>query len=878
MAKLFPPLVDGTIPAFYSENGTVKITVPFSLNRTVSALSVSSIALKVKTAQSSTYLYTVKTAISSNALNEANPQVAFNITDSDNKFKVGQYYKFQIAFIDNTGAVGYYSTVAVGKYTTLPEITINGFDNAEINGHTYSYIGRYSQEDGDTTEKVSTYCFNLYDSNDNILYTSGEQLHNSAEDTSNKESTDTWQLLKELDFSQSYSITYSVITINGLEVFSPKYKISQKPLLASLFTGEVKAIPNPDNGFIAISLAGIEEDETITGDYYLERREIVDGKVGDWDIIGQIRFTEKFLPCKVWNDYTVEQGKTYQYAIQQFNKYGLYANQVITDIVSLDFEHMFLYDGKRQLCIKFNPKIANFKKDLLEAKTDTIGNQFPYILRNGRTDYKEFSISGLISYLADEQSLFYDNEEYLKKSQIRMSTPAEEEGLDFSFTSTSLSEKNFKHEREFKHEVYNWLTNGEPKLFRSPSEGNYIVRLMNVSMTPTDSLSRMLHTFTGTAYEIAKFDVENLNEYGFIVLESDIEEISLVKSAEISLATNVILNSYTAQEGIYFSYLSAGDVITLTYATGEQEKILILENGERAIETTVPITSIVLTSWTQTNGAYLEYWYYPEYRTSLDNITDIYKTEVPLQQFIGEHNITEEINGVYDDSGKYIENPKIMETNLIYYKVYERPKVDIYRKVDALYYDKDSLVYYDTDEVIVSGSNYYADRDCSEVYDLASQIDTDLYAYHYTGSLYPDVIDNVQYYEDINSGETFQENKLDRTLQTSEDGKTWEILYDAETWKELYSRGESEIIVDCTGVVNRFKTGNGLIFEIGYQQSLQDYEIEENLDEKIKYERALENWQSIITNPKKSKEEIAVAKETLDRACQAYIIKLNKVV
>mgnify|MGYP003318917547 CR=1 FL=1 len=36
MAKLFPPLIDGTIPAFYSnDEGAVKITVPFSMNRAV---------------------------------------------------------------------------------------------------------------------------------------------------------------------------------------------------------------------------------------------------------------------------------------------------------------------------------------------------------------------------------------------------------------------------------------------------------------------------------------------------------------------------------------------------------------------------------------------------------------------------------------------------------------------------------------------------------------------------------------------------------------------------------------------------------------------------------------------------------------------------
>jgi hypothetical protein len=61
-----------------------------------------------------------------------------------------------------------------------------------------------------------------------------------------------------------------------------------------------------------------------------------------------------------------------------------------------------------------------------------------------------------------------------------------------------------------------WLNNGKPKLFRSAAEGNYIVRLMNVSLSPNDTLGRMLHTFTATAYEIAEYNYDNLKKYGFI--------------------------------------------------------------------------------------------------------------------------------------------------------------------------------------------------------------------------------------------------------------------------------------------------------------------------------------------------------------------------
>jgi hypothetical protein len=65
--------------------------------------------------------------------------------------------------------------------------------------------------------------------------------------------------------------------------------------------------------------------------------------------------------------------------------------------------------------------------------------------------------------------------------------------------------------------VLEWLTNGKPKIFRSPAEGNFIVRLMNTSLTPTDGLSRMIHTFSSTAYEIADYTFDNLRKYGMMI-------------------------------------------------------------------------------------------------------------------------------------------------------------------------------------------------------------------------------------------------------------------------------------------------------------------------------------------------------------------------
>ena len=54
---------------------------------------------------------------------------------------------------------------------------------------------------------------------------------------------------------------------------------------------------------------------------------------------------------------------------------------------------------------------------------------------------------------------------------------------EYELATNRLEGYNFSLERQFKLEVLDWLNNGKPKLFKSPSEGIYLVRIMNVSMT-----------------------------------------------------------------------------------------------------------------------------------------------------------------------------------------------------------------------------------------------------------------------------------------------------------------------------------------------------------------------------------------------------------
>jgi hypothetical protein len=64
-----------------------------------------------------------------------------------------------------------------------------------------------------------------------------------------------------------------------------------------------------------------------------------------------------------------------------------------------------LYNGGKQLKISFNKSVGDFKHVIKESLTETLGSQFPYSRRNSNVNYRQFSISGLISYQEDEEHL-----------------------------------------------------------------------------------------------------------------------------------------------------------------------------------------------------------------------------------------------------------------------------------------------------------------------------------------------------------------------------------------------------------------------------------------------------------------------------------------
>lgn len=550
ISKLNPPQISGKLPAFCGN----ELIIPFNLNHAVGFNQFDSMVAIVKTVSTNTQVAFLMSGKWNNpSTNEEEPmgrvwydskvrgyRVSFLIHQDSTEYNLGngkkeqkpnffspqagQYYKIQLACVSSApvdSPIGYYSSVGVIKCTGEPEVQIKGLLEDTSNKNVYEYVGTYLQVH-DMSEKVYSYEFNLYDEFDNVVATSGVNIHNNSTDIDLDSSFDVWRVKKNLIINKPYYLQYKTITMNGLGELipceSPKYQIMELDIAKPNICAKLSATLNDVEGYIQLSLIGQGEllDSLRSGSFILLRSSSKDN-YDTWEQLTEFQLS-LYDPKKdkdIYRDYVIEQGVDYIYAIQAYNQQGYMSGRLknYEGKIHCDFEDAFLYDGERQLKIRFNPSVDGFKSTILENKVDTIGNKYPFIFRNGIVNYKEFSISGLLSLLGDENKEFTKDFD-TSSSNTRRQSPALINSLPD--LPHQLTGDNYFKERQFKLKALEWLSDGKPKLFKSPAEGNYIVRLMNVSLSPEKTLGRMLHTFDCNACEIAECNFDNLDYYNLI--------------------------------------------------------------------------------------------------------------------------------------------------------------------------------------------------------------------------------------------------------------------------------------------------------------------------------------------------------------------------
>lgn len=422
----------------------------------------------------------------------------------------------------NSSKFSEWSTVCVTKAIGQDTLTIYNFNFDGVQTDAISYLtelnfyGNYKNED--SSELLANYRVQTE------LEDSGILKANNDKDSLQYFS---YTFKKEYQYNVPYTLTFTYETINkyaNTVTFNFVLETSGQPEV------DIKAITYEENGEVMSELtspAREEDDGGILLKLYSENNITYVGSIcirrtdnkSNWTEWTDIKIlnikNERINDLDPFYDLTVESGVYYKYCVQPIDIDGYRGTMNKNSTVSMrNFEYSFLLgEGGKQLRLSYNNEMNNFKITVGDGKTDTLGGKYAFFSRNGDTYYKAFPITGLISFNMDENHLFTTKEELYGSSTIVNM-------YEQYNRAHEIIKYDYIYEKLFRDAVYTFLYDGKPKLFKSSTEGNVVVRLTDIGFSPNKTTNRMIYSFSANAFEMADANIETYAKYGFFSLGS----------------------------------------------------------------------------------------------------------------------------------------------------------------------------------------------------------------------------------------------------------------------------------------------------------------------------------------------------------------------
>lgn len=448
-----------------------------------------------------------------------------------NNFEIDTYYKIQIRFtstnasnpgidltdndaiqaIDSWLAYEWFnfsewSTVCLIRGISEPTITltnfapsptVNSFQEAIAN---IQIVGQLTFADENETETLKSYNIKLYDKNNTLLYDTNE-LYTDTFINTNMFNTNIKKYILA-DTGYYFILTY---TTNNLYTDSVTYLLTITATTDPAPRMFFEAIEDVENGAFKLKVTKSSNGDNFTGTLYIRRASSKDG-FSIWEDVYENSYINAVYIGFIWTDYTIESGVLYKYALQTADTSGQRSVMLTFGRpIMMLFDDMFLASGNQQLKIKFNPSISSFKHTIAETKIETIGSQYPFFKRSGNMDYVQFPIGGLISTAMDADHWLTSKEKEYGNSAHDYELFNEEKEIPLY--------QDIIWEKAFREAVEKFLYADDVKLFRSPTEGNFLVKIMEVNFQPNQTLGRRLWSFSAMAYEYDEFTFENYKKY-----------------------------------------------------------------------------------------------------------------------------------------------------------------------------------------------------------------------------------------------------------------------------------------------------------------------------------------------------------------------------
>ena len=552
---LYPPIVASSMPAFDVNDGQVKIYFNLPIYNKIDQ--VKTVHISVRNQASNINVVKNNLQIIVTTYQQTDQDKALNryyvvIKKEDlTEFKVDTLYKVQLRLSSAEGDINFFNSNATLKnFSQWSTVCIIKPINPPI-----FYIDEFYDNDGNyEIDEDSTYVTNF-----SLAYFTGVFKQNENSTVKSSESLKSWRIIlkdlsnnKQIDsgykivsaysynLDQSgvvlqcplpyqmvnngkYQLIFEIVTRNGY-IASKTYPFTCTPVAIGEIDGTLNTIVNEEEGYIKLECN--LNQQKYTGNLVIRRSDSKGGFL-NWEDLKNFEShkTKHFQ----YYDFTAESGIAYRYLVQKRDSRGrrgtpLYDQKTLNEKTGTlgDWQYAYLLQTSgngnstqaKQLKLKYDFQISSYKTNISESKTDTIGSKYPFIRRNGNMYYRSFPITGTITSFMDNVDLF-TSKQILQDEQETVYNKLRIHIDDIQYKPAS-DKYDYIYERKFREAVEQFLYNSKPKLYKSTQEGNILIKLMQVSLTPKTELGRLIYSFSATAYEIDQPNIKNLDYYGFI--------------------------------------------------------------------------------------------------------------------------------------------------------------------------------------------------------------------------------------------------------------------------------------------------------------------------------------------------------------------------
>ena len=420
--------------------------------------------------------------------------------------------------------------------------------------------------DGETLQKYKIQIINnntgeILDKTD-WVYTSNNIEPNKIywlADTTNAKADDILDVI--IDFvtknQYSFSKTYQM-KISNFDTFEFSPRWTFQSVVLNEFNSLSEQIVTEEDGYVKFKITS--EENLPQGFLYVTRASSLDN-FKKWELVSCTKNTGTI--DKDFIDPTVSSLVKYRYACQYIikkngnwssTKYSVNKNGQAVYIYP-NFHDILIMRQNRQLAIRYNAQITSYSKVTNRQVINTLGSKYPKFAENAHINYKKFTLTGLLTAESDFNRKFLNDRDYAKNMEdydkymdgqyeVRNDTVSDGELTYETISARSYPntlaatehltpntlhdlypKDNWWWEREFREQVINWLNDGEPKLFRSMTEGNIAVMITDISLTPNTQIGRRTYNISMTAYEIGDGNsLEELSSLGIINVPNDYED------------------------------------------------------------------------------------------------------------------------------------------------------------------------------------------------------------------------------------------------------------------------------------------------------------------------------------------------------------------